>query len=139
MTTERVQLDDSKLRPGPTATEAAQPAPTAAVTESAPVEIDELERRIVEALKTCYDPEIPVNIYELGLVYEVDVDEARNVAIKMTLTSPMCPVAGTLPGEVESKVRRVPGVTSAKVEVVWSPPWHQDMMSEAAKLQLGLY
>ncbi len=141
MTTQRVQLDDSKLRPGPAAAEGAtpQPVPAAAATESAPVEIDELERRIVEALKTCYDPEIPVNIYELGLIYEVDIDEGRNVALKMTLTSPMCPVAGTLPGEVESKVRRVPGVTSAKVEVVWSPPWSPDQMTEAAKLQLGLF
>lgn len=102
------------------------------------VPAEELEGRIVEALRTVFDPEIPVNIYDLGLVYALDVDENGGVAIKMTLTAPGCPVAQTFPGEVESKVSCVPGVNSAKVELVWEPPWCQDMMSDAAKLQLGM-
>ena len=89
-------------------------------------------------LQTCYDPEIPVDIYELGLIYEINVTAADEVNVKMTLTSPMCPVAETLPPEVESKVRGVPGVKSASVEVVWDPTWSMEKMSEAAKLQLGL-
>ena len=97
----------------------------------------QLEADVVAAIKTCYDPEIPVNIYELGLIYSVKVDDAASVDVAMTLTSPACPVAGSLPGEVEVKVRGVPGVREAKVELVWDPPWHQDMMSEAAKLELG--
>ena len=88
-------------------------------------------------LKTCYDPEIPVNIYELGLIYDVFVEDNSDVYIKMTLTSPACPVAGTLPGEVEDKARSVPEVAEAKVDLVWDPPWNMDMMSEAAKLELG--
>jgi FeS assembly SUF system protein len=98
-----------------------------------------LETPIVEALRTCYDPEIPVNIYELGLVYGIDVQPSGEVIIRMTLTSPNCPVAGSLPGEVQQKVRSVPGVTDAKVELVWDPPWCMDNMSEAAKLQLGMF
>ena len=97
-----------------------------------------LEKKVVDVLRTCYDPEIPVNIYELGLIYKVDVDPAGAVNVRMTLTSPMCPVAGSLPPEVEVKIRSVPGVTSAKVEVVWDPPWTPEMMSEAAKLQLNM-
>ncbi len=84
-----------------------------------------------------FDPEVPVNIYDLGLVYDVKTDAAGSVAITMTLTSPMCPVAGSLPPEVEQKVRGVQGVTSAKVDIVWDPPWTPEKMSEAAKLQLG--
>jgi FeS assembly SUF system protein len=99
----------------------------------------ELEGRIVGALKSIYDPEIPVNIYELGLVYDVDVAADGRVAIKMTLTSPACPVAGSLPGEVRDKVEAVDGVTTAEVEVVWDPVWNPGMMSEAAKLQLGMF
>lgn len=98
-----------------------------------------LEGEIIEAMRTCYDPEIPVNIYDLGLIYEVNVKPDGNVDVVMTLTSPMCPVAGTLPPEVEEKVRSVAGVTAAKVEVVWDPPWNPDMMSEAAKLELGFF
>ena len=97
-----------------------------------------LEQRIVESLKTVYDPEIPVDIYELGLIYEVDVREANSVYLKMTLTSPMCPVAETLPPEVEEKVRMVDGVSSVELELVWDPPWNPDMMSEAAKLELNM-
>ncbi len=96
-----------------------------------------LEEDIIAVLKTCYDPEIPVDIYELGLIYDIHIDDDGNVHIRMTLTSPMCPVAGTLPGEVEQKVKSVPGVRDARVEVVWDPPWTMDMMSEAAKLELG--
>ena len=98
-----------------------------------------LKQRIVEALKTCYDPEIPVDIYELGLIYTVDVADSRDVTVTMTLTSPACPVAGSLPGEVEAKVREVSGVASARVELVWDPPWDQEMMSDAAKLTLGFF
>jgi FeS assembly SUF system protein len=98
-----------------------------------------LKDRIVEALKTVYDPEIPVNIYEIGLIYEVEVDEEGAASVLMTLTSPMCPVAESLPAEVEVKVRQVEGVSSAKVEVTWDPPWEPDFMSEAAKLELGMF
>jgi FeS assembly SUF system protein len=98
-----------------------------------------IEERVVEALRTIYDPEIPVDIYELGLIYNVDVDEElKSVHISMTLTSPSCPVAGTLPGEVETKVKAVEGVDDAFVELVWDPPWTMEKLSEAARLQLGL-
>ena len=100
---------------------------------------EELEAAIVEALQSIYDPEIPVNIYELGLIYDVDVQDGGKVAIKMTLTSPACPVARSLPGEVQQKVREVDGVADAEVEVVWDPEWNPGMMSEAAKLQLGIF
>ncbi|HEV7515708.1 MAG TPA: SUF system Fe-S cluster assembly protein [Thermoanaerobaculia bacterium] len=101
--------------------------------------IDELENGVVEVLKTVFDPEIPVNIYELGLVYDVDVQETGEVKIKMTLTSPACPVAGSLPGEVQAKVEQVPGVTRAEIELVWEPAWNPSLMSEAARLQLGMF
>ncbi|MCC7092888.1 MAG: DUF59 domain-containing protein [Ignavibacteriaceae bacterium] len=97
----------------------------------------QLEEKIIQTLKTCYDPEIPVDIFELGLIYEITIDDESNVNIKMTLTSPACPVAGSLPPEVEAKVKAMPEVKSAKVEVVWSPPWDKDMMSEVAKVELG--
>ena len=97
-----------------------------------------LEAQVIEVLRTCHDPEIPVNIYELGLVYGIDVTAKGSVHIRMTLTSPGCPVAGSLPPEVESKVRGIDGVTEATVEVVWDPPWTPDKMSEAAKLTLNL-
>lgn len=93
---------------------------------------------VISVLRSCYDPEIPVDIYELGLVYGVDVDAAGAVDIKMTLTSPSCPVAESLPLEVESKVRTLPDVEKVAVEVVWDPPWTMENMSEAARLQLGL-
>ncbi len=98
-----------------------------------------VEAGIVEALKTVFDPEIPVNIYEMGLIYDLNVEADGRVQIKMTLTSPGCPVAGTLPGEVKDKVESVPGVASAEVEVVWDPVWNPSMMSEAARLQLGMF
>ena len=99
----------------------------------------ELEARVVVALKSCYDPEIPVDIYELGLIYKIEASPKGQVKIRMTLTSPACPVAGSLPGEVEMRVRGVDGVTSAEVELVWDPPWDKDMMSEAAQVQLGFF
>ena len=98
----------------------------------------ELQQRVVESLKTCYDPEIPVDIYELGLIYRIDIDAEGACHIDMTLTSPACPVAGTLPPEVEGKAAEVEGITASKVEVVWDPPWTPERMSEAAKLQLNI-
>lgn len=97
----------------------------------------DLEEKIIQTLKGCYDPEIPVDIFELGLIYEIAIDDDYNVKIKMSLTSPMCPVAGSLPPEVEGKVKAIPEVKDAKIELVWSPPWDKDMMSEVAKLELG--
>jgi FeS assembly SUF system protein len=97
-----------------------------------------LEERVIEALKTVYDPEIPVNIYELGLVYTLDIDTEGNVKVDMTLTAPGCPVAGTLPPEVEAKIREVPGVTSAQVNLVWEPAWERSRMSELARFMLGM-
>jgi FeS assembly SUF system protein len=93
---------------------------------------------IVGALKKVYDPEIPVNIYELGLIYDLKIDESGRADIRMTLTAPNCPVAGTMPGEVERAVRAVPGVSDVKLELVFDPPWTKDRMSEAAKLALGI-
>ena len=98
-----------------------------------------LRQRVVEALKQVYDPEIPVNIYDLGLIYRLDVGDGGAVTIDMTLTTPGCPVAETFPGMVEHEVGRVEGVRSAAVEIVWDPPWSQDRMTEAAKLELGLW
>jgi len=101
---------------------------------------EEIRQKVIEALQSCFDPEIPVNIYELGLVYGIEVDEGKGeVGIRMTLTSPACPVAGSLPPEVEAKMRSIPGVTKAAVEVVWDPPWTPERMSEAAKLTLGMF
>ena len=94
---------------------------------------------LVEAVSKVFDPESPVNIYELGLVYDLDVDRANNVQVRMTLTAPACPAAQTIPIEVERRVREVPGVNDVKVAVVWDPPWTRDMMSEMAKLSLGMY
>ncbi len=98
-----------------------------------------LEEQIQDAIKTCYDPEIPVNIYELGLIYKIDASPEGDVVIDMTLTSPACPAAGSLPPEVERKVAELPGVRSAKVNVVWEPVWTPEKMTEAAKLQLGMF
>lgn len=100
---------------------------------------EEIENGIVEALKTVFDPEIPVNIYELGLIYDIDLQPGGGVHVRMTLTSPGCPVAGSLPGEVKQKVEAVAGVTAADVELVWDPSWNPSMMSEAARLQLGMF
>lgn len=98
----------------------------------------ELRDGVTATLRTIYDPEMPVNIYELGLIYEVKADDAGQVNIRMTLTAPNCPVAGSLPAEVERKAAAVPGVTGVKLELVFDPPWTKDKMSEAAKLALGI-
>jgi FeS assembly SUF system protein len=97
-----------------------------------------LQHRVIAALKSVYDPEMPVNIYELGLIYGLTVGKDGGVEIRMTLTAPNCPVAGTLPGDVERAVRAVQGVTAVKVELIFDPPWSKDRMSEAAKLALGI-
>ena len=107
-------------------------------TQLEPSQREDLRQEVIGALQTVYDPEIPVNIYEIGLIYGIDIDPSNAVKIRMTLTSPACPVAGTLPGEVEARVAAAEGVSSAEVELVWDPPWSPAKMSEAAKLQLGM-
>ena len=121
-------------------TDPATTEPNAADTDASPEARtpEQIREGVVTVLKTVYDPEIPVDIYELGLVYEVDVDAERAVSIRMTLTSPMCPVAETLPPEVEAKARTVEGVRDVKLDLVWDPPWNPGMMSEAARLELGM-
>ena len=111
-------------------------APETAATGG--TETEALKEKVVEAVKTCYDPEIPVDIYELGLIYDISVTPSSEVSVKMTLTSPACPAAMSLPGEVEDKIRVMAKVKDVKVEVVWDPPWNPSMMSEAARLQLGM-
>ena len=98
-----------------------------------------IEGKVIAALQTVFDPEIPVNIYDLGLIYEIKVDETDHVYVKMTLTAPACPVAGTLPGEVEKKIESIPEVAGAKVELVWEPAWDRSRMSETAMLELGMF
>ncbi|MFM7149087.1 MAG: SUF system Fe-S cluster assembly protein [Gemmataceae bacterium] len=113
-----------------------------AAAESTPVELPPdatLEERVEATLKSIYDPELPVNIHDLGLIYDLQVSPTGEVSIRMTLTAPNCPVAGSLPGEVRNRVAAVPGVTSAKVDLVWDPPWTKDRMSEAAQLELGFF
>ena len=99
---------------------------------------DQLKSALIDALKRIYDPEIPVNIYDLGLIYDIHVDDEGKAAIHMTLTAPACPVAGILPGQVELAAKAVDGISDATVELVWDPPWSQERMSEEARLQLGL-
>ncbi len=101
-------------------------------------EQDTLKDRIIEQLKTVYDPEISVNIYDLGLIYRLDIDQQANVACDMTLTTPGCPVAHTFPGQVEAKIKAVEGVRDARVNLVWDPPWTQDSMTMEVKLELGM-
>lgn len=116
----------------PGATPEAMPDPATGSGDSS------IRDQVIEVISSIYDPEIPVNIYELGLIYDIRIDESNFVDIKMTLTSPACPVAGSLPPEVETKVGMVPGVSGARVELVWDPPWDMSKMTEAAKLQLNL-
>lgn len=101
--------------------------------------VEKLKEAVIVALRGVYDPEIPVNIYDLGLIYDVIIDENQHVDIKMTLTSPGCPVAQTFPGTVERAVNEVEGVSDCTVELVWEPPWDQERMTEAARLELGLF
>lgn len=100
---------------------------------------EELRERVIENLKTVFDPEIPVNIYDLGLIYDVEINDDYDAHVKMTLTTPGCPVAATFPGTVEQKVREVDGVMDAYVELVWEPPWTKDNMSQAARIELGMF
>jgi FeS assembly SUF system protein len=109
-----------------------------AVSKERLAEVQALGERIVDQLRTVFDPEIPVNIYELGLVYKIDVEDDNRVLVDMTLTSPHCPVAETLPPEVEQKVCQAEGVTGCEVRIVWDPPWHPSMMTEEAQLELGM-
>ena len=102
------------------------------------IDKEALNERVIEALRTVFDPEIPVNIYDIGLIYGIEINDDAEVHIKMTLTSPSCPVAGSLPGEVEQRVAETPDVAKATLDLVWDPPWTMEMLSEAAKLQLGL-
>ena len=119
-----------------------EPAPAPAAAEDAfspePLNTLKLQPALVEAVSKVFDPEIPVNIYELGLIYSMDVDAAMNVRVRMTLTAPACPAAQTIPIDVERRVREIPGVQDVKVAVVWDPPWTREKMSEAAKLSLGM-
>ena len=132
-----MNVDALLAPPAPTAAEQANAQP--AVGPADPVQTDALKPPIVDAISTVFDPEIPVNIYELGLIYEVIVDADRRVGVRMTLTSPACPSAQQLPSEVRYKVKAVEGVSDCTVDVVWEPPWTKEMMSEAAKLSLGLF
>ena len=104
----------------------------------APLEKKLLEGQVIKAVRQIYDPEIPVNIYELGLIYSIDVDDTGGVKVAMTLTAPACPVAGSLPGEVEKRIESIPEVRSATVDLVWEPPWSKDRMSELARLTLDM-
>ena len=125
-----------------------QPSAPAPVTSSEPQTVgmandparaSELRPLVVAAVSKVFDPEIPVNVYELGLIYDIIVDAESRVGIRMTLTAPACPAAQYLPGEVKRRVAEVPGVTEARVDIVWDPPWDRDRMSDAAKLQLGMF
>jgi FeS assembly SUF system protein len=142
---QRVPLDLENPIPGAQAPHSSPPpeasteAPASAEMSTGPVDVGEIEERIIAALRTCYDPEIPVNIYEMGLIYDLDTSPSGDVVIRMTLTSPACPVAGSLPPEVQAKVAAIPGVKSANVELVWDPPWTPERMSEAARLELGMF
>ena len=127
------------------ADEAARVASNAGATAGAiferrdPVMTLAMQPQIVEVLSTIFDPEIPVNIYELGLIYEIAVDADHAVGVRMTLTAPGCPAAQSLPVEVVNKLKQLPGITDAHVDIVWDPPWDKDRMSDAAKLQLGMF
>jgi FeS assembly SUF system protein len=131
---EEIQADSEKV----TETAAADAAPTAA-SALPPEELDRLTDGIVAALKTVYDPEIPADIYELGLIYKIDIADDRSVAIDMTLTAPGCPVAGEMPGWVENAVGAVPGVGDVKVNMVFTPPWDHSRMSDEARVALDMY
>ncbi|MEQ1714808.1 MAG: SUF system Fe-S cluster assembly protein [Hyphomicrobium sp.] len=127
------------LKDAVTALDASQPAEEAKASALPPEEIDRLTADIITALKTVYDPEIPSDIYELGLIYKVDIDDDRNITIEMTLTAPGCPVAGEMPGWVDSAVSTVQGVKSVKVNMTFDPPWDQSRMSDEARLALNMF
>jgi len=142
---DRKPIDDREaLKSAVEALDAPLATPPDAVAEAnasalPPEEIERLTNDIVAALKTVYDPEIPADIYELGLIYKVEVDDNRNVAINMTLTAPGCPVAGEMPIWVENAVNAVPGVAGTKVNIVFDPPWEQSRMSDEARLAVGMF
>jgi FeS assembly SUF system protein len=115
-----------------------QETPEDAAAKARTLEVEQLGNQIIEVLKTVYDPEIPVNIYELGLIYKIDIEDDNRVLVSMTLTSPSCPVAESLPIEVESKISAIEEVKSCVVDITWDPPWHPSMMSEEAQLELGM-
>jgi FeS assembly SUF system protein len=121
------------VKPAPEAS-----APPVKEKPSEPIDVDAVHKEIVKAFKTVYDPEIPVDIYELGLIYEIKIEPDGNTYVKMTLTAPNCPAAGILPGQIESAARGVEGVYDVKLDLVFAPPWGPDRMSEAAKLELGM-
>ena len=123
-------MDDANFKPDET------PETASALSQT---ELDQLTDQLVEQLKTVYDPEIPVDIYELGLIYKVDVSDSKDVAIDMTLTAPGCPVAGEMPGWVRDAVMEIPGLKSCNVELVFEPPWDSSRMSDEAKLQLNMF
>jgi FeS assembly SUF system protein len=137
--------DDSRFLPMHNTFPSPEDSPANALSQSIddivpdPVKMADVRPLVLDALSTVFDPEIPVNIREMGLIYDVLVDKDGRVGVRMTLTAPACPAAQSLPVEVRDKAAAVPGVTDAKVEIVWDPPWTKDMMSEAAKLQLGLW
>jgi FeS assembly SUF system protein len=137
-TTQPATQHPTPSSPEPSSPEPGSPSAAGAPSEAPATAESGLRDRIIEQLRTVYDPEIPVNIYEMGLIYEVNVDDAGATKIIMTLTTPMCPAAEELPPEVESKARGVEGVSSVELDLVWDPPWTPDMMSEAAKLELGM-
>jgi FeS assembly SUF system protein len=133
-------MKDLPVVPDPAQTSEGQPiGESIGDLVSDPLKTLEIKPKVIEALSSVYDPEIPVNIFELGLVYDIIVDRSATVGVRMTLTAPACPAAQTLPVEVRDKVRRISGVADARVEIVWDPPWSKDRMSDAAKLQLGLW
>jgi FeS assembly SUF system protein len=131
------ELQEHPRDASPAPARAAAAATTDAETATQTPRQRDIQRKVEGALRTIYDPEIPVNIYDLGLIYEVKVDETDAVSVKMTLTAPACPVAGSLPGEVEAKIEQIPEVRTANVELVWEPPWSKERMSESAMLDLG--
>jgi FeS assembly SUF system protein len=133
MDTKTAETPDVTAEPIPVA---ATPVPGSSIPAE---ELEQLTADIVAALKTVYDPEIPADIYELGLIYKIDVDDARNVAVEMTLTSPGCPVAGEMPAWVENAVASVAGVGQVTVKLTFDPPWDKDRMSDEAKLALGMF
>ena len=133
MDTKPAEIADVMVEPTPVA---ATPVPGSSIPAE---ELEQLTADIVAALKTVYDPEIPADIYELGLIYKIDVDDARNVAVEMTLTSPGCPVAGEMPAWVENAVASVAGVGQVTVKLTFDPPWDKDRMSDEAKLALGMF
>lgn len=137
--TEDTAMQESGAATASTASDKATGAAGAAPSATSKVDPNKLEKLVIDALHTVYDPEIPVDIYELGLIYDIIADADRNVLVKMTLTSPACPSAQQLPSEVRYKVKALPEVTDAWVEIVWEPMWTKDRMSDAAKLALGIF